>query len=230
MSEPTYGAVSAQLRANGYEPVSIPKFYLRAAWPSEPHEISEDAAGIELWPEAGRGVCALVVVTQDPARRAQIVSALKQRKLDRGPLRVTSDGAQWRVFRCEATNPPRVSDLSDGAMLLECATALGMGRGIRSAVLPLSGVWPGESLLTTPRAKLPSVDQETLATMFAELAPPVHHEPIVLPPLRHEPTEHEREIARYRKDPEALRRRLHELTGNPAVQQLLLKEVRGELG
>ena len=51
--------------------------------------------------------------------------------------------------------------------------------------------------------------------------------PYVPPPVRrYEPTAAELDLAELRRNPEALRQRLHELTGNPAVQQALLREVR----
>jgi len=53
-------------------------------------------------------------------------------------------------------------------------------------------------------------------------------EPYVPPQTRqHEQTPGERDLAELRRNPEALRKRLHELTGNPAVQEALLREVRG---
>jgi hypothetical protein len=73
--------------------------------------------------------------------------------------------------------------------------------------------------------------REKVATLCGELEALKPLEPYVRPPTRRfAPTAAERDLAELRRDPKSLRKRLHELTGNPAVQQALLEQVREASG
>jgi hypothetical protein len=77
-------------------------------------------------------------------------------------------------------------------------------------------------------ARLPGISLTDARGLFAELQSLAPREEYVPPPVqrRQEPTAGDLDLAELRRNPEALRNRLFELTGNPAMQEATLRSVR----
>ncbi len=110
---------------------------------------------------------------------------------------------------------------------MTCTVNLGMGQGTLASLIPLDGAWLKGDLCAVPYARLPALSAGDSAALCRELEALKTPEPYVpRRTRRHEPTPGERDLAELRRNPEALSKRLHELTGNPAMQQATLQAVR----
>jgi hypothetical protein len=217
----TLGASREKLIANGYgEPVSllIPDADL------PPYVVSEHPVALRT--RGSNPLAALILSSpDDTALDQRIRSIIERRGLQRGPCRVGSDQRELWPLQCQG-------DLTgwaalDGAVTLICTVNLGMGQGTLASLIPLDGAWLKGDLCSVPYAKLPALSAEDSATLCRELAALTTPEPYVSPrPRRYEPTPSERELAELRRNPDALAKRLHELSGNPAMQQATIQAVR----
>ena len=147
----TYGACAAALAANGFTPVSATRpdgalsdLYGRMTMTALPdYAISEDPAGVRL----GRGVALLVLhlsPVEDADLRQRTLALLAGLKLLDGPCRIGADDRRCYPVRCDATR--RRSVLS-GAVELHI-----------SGTLPLDAEWRNATLIDTPIADLPQLD------------------------------------------------------------------------
>jgi hypothetical protein len=220
---PTLGAWREKLIANGYEPVSL----LVADDGSAPAWLtSEHPAALKT---LGRNALAAIVVTapEDPALHQRIQGVLERRGLTRGPMRVGSDRRELWPLRADPGELLRHSAL-DGAVELIGNYARGPGCGVAGVLIPLDGAWIKGDPCSVPYARLPALSAEDAMALFRDLEALKPPEPYVPPPTRrHEPTPAERDLAELRRNPDALAKRMHELTGNPAMQQATLQAVRG---
>jgi len=141
-------------------------------------------------------------------------------------VRVGSDRRELWPLRADAGELLRHWAL-DGAVELLGNYTRGPGSGMEGVHIPLDGTWPRGDLLSVPYSKLPAISAEDAAALFNELASLRSPEPFVSPRVhRREPTAADLDLAELRRNPEALRRRLHELTGNPVMQEATLRSVR----
>jgi hypothetical protein len=214
------GASRAKLIANGYEPTSLlaPDADLSAYLTTEhPPAVRTRAAN---------PLAALILMSPaDTALDQRIRSVVERRGLQRGPCRVASDTSELWPLQCQGDLTEWVA--LDGAVTLICTVNLGAGQGTRASLIPLDGVWLRGDLCSVLYAKLPALSAEDCMALFRELEALKPPEPYVLPPMRRSaPTAAVLDLAELHRNPEALRKRLHELTGNPSVQQALLQSVR----
>jgi hypothetical protein len=214
------GASRAKLIANGYSPTSL----LSPDADLPGYLTTEHPAALRT--RAANPLAALILVSpEDTALDQRIRSLLDRRGLQRSPCRVGSDQSELWPLQCQG-------DLTewqvlDGAVELICTVALGMGQGTLSALIPLDGAWLKGDLCSVPYAKLPALsagDADVLRGELEALKTPERYE---LPRTRRsEPSAGDVDLAELRRNPEALRKRLFELTGNPAMQEATLQAVR----
>lgn len=226
----TLGAARERLFTNGYEPVSL----LTPDGSPPPWSVSEHPVAVRTL--ARNPLAALVLSSpEDTALDQRIRTVLERRGLTRGPCRLGSDGRELWPLR--APDTLWATSTRDGALVLVCSVALGMGQGIQGALIPLDGSWPRGDLLSVSYAKLPALSSEEAASLFTELESLAPREPYVLPPVRRrEPTAQDLAEREQLLDPAAFDRRMHELTGNVNMQlalkarreQLLAAEARAE--
>jgi hypothetical protein len=217
----TLGASREKLIANGYgEPVSL----LMPDADLPPYVASEHPAALRS--RGSNPLAALILSSPDDSALDQrIRSILERRGLQRGPCRVGSDQRELWPLQCQG-------DLTgwaalDGAVTLICTVSLGMGQGTLASLIPLDGTWLKGDLCSVPYGELPALTADDSAALCTELEALNTPEPYEQPRARrYEPTAADRDLAELRRNPEALRKRLHELSGNPAMQEALLYGVR----
>jgi hypothetical protein len=217
----TLGAARAKLIANGYgEPVSL----LTPDADLPPYMVSEHPAALRT--RGPNPLAALILSSPDDTALDQRVrSILERRGLQRGPCRVGSDQRELWPLQCEGDL--REWTVLDGAVQLICTVALGAGQGTLSAVIPLDGAWLKGDLCSVPYAKLPPLSAGDSDALRGELEALKTPEPYEVPRMRRsEPTAADVDLAELHRNPEALRKRLFELTGNPAMQEATLRAVR----
>jgi hypothetical protein len=217
----TLGASRSKLMALGYEPVSL----LAPDADLPPYLVSEHPPAVRT--RAANPLAALILTSpEDMALVQRIRSVLEGRGLQRGPCRIGSDQSELWPLQC--AGDLREWTALDGAVQLICTVPLGAGQGTLSALIPLDGAWLKGDLCSVPYAKLPALSAGEADALRGELESLATREPYVLPPTRrYEPSEADLYIAELRRNPEAVHKRLFELTGNPNAQQALLQSVRG---
>lgn len=220
----TLGAARERLIANGYTPVSA----LSPDARSDHWLMSEHPAALKTLGD--KPLAALILSPpQDTALGQRIRAVLERHALTAGPVRIGSDHRALWPIRADARLLSGRAAL-DGAVILECNAAMGGGQGIRGALIPLDGAWPRGDLLSVPYPNLPALSSDEALALFQELerlAAPAPM-PAYVPRARSRrgPTAEEIELAELRRDPEKLRAKLLGYTGNPAMQQVILKRVR----
>ena len=219
----TLGASRAKLTANGYEPVSA----LSPDTELPPYLTSEHPAALRT--RGANPLAALILSSpEDTALDQRVRSILERRGLQRGPCRVGSDQRELWPLQCQGDLMG--STALGGAVTLICTVNLGMGQGRLASLIPLDGAWLKGDLCSVPYSKLPALSTEEAVALFRELealTPPCEVEPYVRAAAQpHVPTAADRDLTELRRDPEKLRKRLFELTGNPAVQEALVRQVR----
>jgi hypothetical protein len=217
---PTLGASRAKLIALGYEPTSL----LAPDADLPVYLTTEHPAAART--RAANPLAALILASpEDMALDQHIRSILERRGLQRGPCRVASDLSELWPLRCRGDLT--ASTALGGALTLVCTVALGMGQGTLNALIPLDGAWLKGDLCSIPYADLPALSAGDAVTLFREVESLRTPAPYVSPPARrYEPTVGELDRAELRRNPEALRKRLLDLTGNPAMQEATLQSVR----
>ena len=186
----TYGETRDKLAANGYKPITVTgaKGYLHADEPGAvalgfgdtTYRTSE--GGYRFTEHSFLVVLMVSAAVADKQLRASVMQSIGKHVRRSGPTKTDSVGNVFFLLRWEKDSylpKNRVSSqkdqFGDSWISLVAQTGdegnarFGVASSVSSVPLPLAGDWTKGTLLDTPFNKLPSLDAESFAALWAEL-------------------------------------------------------------